>query len=106
MAVVCNGNVYLTVDNDEAEKYMSKGYSLVDERTGKIIKQSVPTEIGPLKKLYSEQLEINEKLTAEIARLQNKIKSLEAGVMSVSNGKSLGSGESDNSPKRRKTSKN
>ena len=106
MAVVCNGNVYLTVDNDEAEKYMSKGYSLVDERTGKIIKQSIPTEIGPLKKLYSEQLEINEKLTAEIARLQNKIKSLEAGVMSVSNDKSLGSGDSDNIPKRRKTSKN
>lgn len=77
MAEVCNGNVYLTISEEEIEKYMAKGFSLVDEKTGKIIKQSIPTEIGPLKKLYSEQLELNKKLTAEIAVLHNKIESLQ-----------------------------
>ena len=77
MAEVCNGNVYLTVSEDEVDKYLSKGYSLVDEKTGKIIKQSIPTEIGPLKKLYSEQLEINKLLTEEINVLRNKLESLQ-----------------------------
>lgn len=77
MAEVCQGNVYLTVEEDEIDKYLAKGFSLVDERTGKILKQSVPTEIGPLKKLYTEQLELNKQLTSEIAVLRNKLESLE-----------------------------
>ena len=77
MAEVCKGNVYLTIDEEDIEKYMAKGFSLVDEKTGRILKQSIPTEIGPLKKLYSEQVELNKKLTEEIAVLRNKIESLQ-----------------------------
>lgn len=77
MAEVCKGNVYLTISEEEIDKYMSKGFSLVDEKTGKVIKQSIPTEIGSLQKLYSEQVELNKKLTEEIALLRNKIESLE-----------------------------
>lgn len=77
MAEVCKGNVYLTISKDEIDKYLSKGFSLIDEKTGKIIKQSIPTEVGPLQKLYEEQLAINKKLTDEIVVLRNKIESLQ-----------------------------
>lgn len=83
MAEVCKGNVYLTILDEEIDSYMAKGYSVVDPVTGKILRQSVPTEIGPLKKLYAEQVELNKKLTSEIAVLRNKIESLEkSGVAS------------------------
>ena len=80
MTEVCKGNVYLDIADEDVEKYMAKGFSVVDPKTGKILKQSIPTEIGPLKKLYSEQLKLNEALQAEIAILRNKINLLEAGV--------------------------
>lgn len=77
MAEVCKANVYLTILDEEIDSYMAKGYSVVDPKTGKILQQSVPTEIGPLKKLYAEQVELNKKLASEIAVLRNKIESLE-----------------------------
>ena len=53
MANVQRGNVFLTVSEEQVEKYLSKGYSLVDE-FGRVIRQSVPTELGELQKAFSE----------------------------------------------------
>ena len=111
MAEVCQGNVYLTVEEDEIDKYLAKGFSLVDERTGKIIKQSIPTEIGPLKKMYSEQVELNQKLASEIALLRNELKSLkemktaEPTASSSSEDSSWDDWTEDNTPKKRKSPK-
>ena len=80
MAEVQRGNVRLTVSEEEVSKYMAKGFSVVDGRTGKIIKQSVPTELGQLQKAYSEHVEIIKNLTAEVERLKAELAGKTAGV--------------------------
>ena len=81
MADVRRGNVILTVSDEEVAKYMAKGYSLIDPKTGAVIKQSIPTELNQLQKAYSEHEEIIKKLNSEIASLHNQIKSLKTGVV-------------------------
>lgn len=79
MAEVQRGNVFLTVSEDEVNKYMAKGFSVVDER-GRVIRQSVPTELGPLQKAYSEHVETIKNLTAEVERLKSELEAVKAGV--------------------------
>lgn len=73
MVEVCRGNVYLDISNDEIDKYMAKGFSIVDKNTGKIIKQSIPTSLDELQKAYSEHVETIKQLNLEIARLKSKL---------------------------------
>lgn len=79
MAEVQRGNVFLTVSEDEINKYMAKGFSVVDER-GRVIRQSVPTELGPLQKAYSEHVETIKKLTAEVEKLKSELEIAKAGA--------------------------
>ena len=80
MAQVQRGNVFLTVSDNELEKYMAKGFSVVDEM-GNVIKQSFPTELRQLQKAWSEHVEIIKQKDEEIARLKAEIEKLKtAGV--------------------------
>ena len=80
MAGVQRGNVFLNVSEEEVNKYMAKGFSLVDEKTGRVIKQCVPTELGQLQKAYSEHVAQIEALTAEVERLKSELEGKKAGA--------------------------
>lgn len=79
MARVQRGNVVLRVSDTEVNKYMAKGFSLIDE-AGRVIKQSVPTELGQLQRAYSEQAAIIEALKAENAELKAQLQDKKAGA--------------------------
>lgn len=80
MAKVKRANVFLTIPDEDIHKYFAKGYSIVDDY-GKVIKQSIPTELSQLQRAYSEHEELIKQKDLEIARLNEEIKALkEAGV--------------------------
>ena len=107
MAQVQRGNVFLTVPEADVDKYMSKGFSLVDE-SGRVIKQCVPTEIGQLQKAYSEHVETIKQRDEEIAKLRAELEALKsAGVKKTPATKSESEESWDNwetseEPKRKK----
>lgn len=84
MVEVCRGNVYLDISNEEIEKYMAKGFSLVDAKTDRIIKQSIPTSLAELQKAYSEHVDTINQLNLEIARLKSKLQAQVEGKTSTS----------------------
>lgn len=80
MVEVCRGNVFLDITEEEVEKYTAKGFSIVDAKTGKIIKQSIPTSLDELQKAYSEHVETIKKLKEELAILKSKLQAKPAEV--------------------------
>ena len=98
MVEVCRGNVYLDISNDEVDKYMAKGFSVVDAKTGKILKQSIPTSLDELQKAYSEHVETIKQLNLEIARLKSKLQAQVEGSKSSTSpkGEKAAEPESDN----------
>ena len=72
MAIVQRANVLLTVPDTEVDKYIAKGYSVLDA-SGNVIKQHVPTELIQLQKAYSDHVEQIKQLTSEIARLKSQL---------------------------------
>ena len=80
MVDVQRGNVFLTIDEEEIEKYMAKGFSVVDAQ-GRVIRESVPTDLRQLQKAYSEHLAIIKQKDSEIASLKSELLALKsAGV--------------------------
>ena len=75
MVQIQRANVVLTVPSSEVDKYMAKGFSVIDEKTGKVIKQSVPTELNQLQKAYSEHVAKIKQLESELAALKSIIQS-------------------------------
>lgn len=71
MIEVQRANVCLTIPEDEVEKYMAKGFSVIDSETGKIVKQSIPTDLRELQKAYTEHVETIKQLTSENASLKS-----------------------------------
>jgi hypothetical protein len=63
-------NVYLDVPADAVDKYISKGYDVVDS-LGNVIKEHVPNDTNSLKLAY-------EKHVAEIADLKKQLAELKA----------------------------
>lgn len=73
MANVRKGNVVLTIPDTDIEKYMAKGYSIINGTTGKVIRQSIPTELKELQKAYSEHVNIISQLKQEIDTLKREL---------------------------------
>ena len=77
---VKRGNVVLTINAELVDRYIAKGYDLID-KTGNVIKKSVPTDVNSLKADYERQLSENKQLKEQIALLkaqlidQNMVKS-------------------------------
>lgn len=67
---VRQGNVYLTINAEDVDRYMAKGFDVVDE-AGNVIKKSVPNDINVLRQAYEQH-------TAEIAKLREENESLKA----------------------------
>lgn len=96
MAQVQRGNVFLEIPDEDINKYMAKGFSVVDAR-GNIIKQCMPTELTQLQRAYTEHEEIIKQLNSEIALL--KIQLAEAKASAAPTGDVASAGEA---PKRRR----
>ena len=69
------GGSYLTISATSIDRYLAKGYDVVDEK-GNVLKASIPNDINTLRVAYSQHV-------AEIKELKQRIKELEAGDKSV-----------------------
>ena len=68
-------NVFLDVVPELVDKYMAKGYDIVDA-TGNVLKKSVPTDIASLKSAYDQHVK-------KIAELEETIKNLKAEIVKL-----------------------
>ena len=65
---VRHGNVFLDISPESVEKYMAKGFDIVDER-GNVIKECIPSDVNSLRAAYDKHV-------AQIAELEKQIKEL------------------------------
>lgn len=83
MILVKRENVMYQISEDEKQKYISVGYSVIDEKTGKVIERPQFGNITPEeaeKKVEKATKKINaelEEANKEIAELKTKIAELE-----------------------------
>lgn len=76
MTIVEKGNVVLEIKDSEVERYLDLGYNVTDGK-GNIIKESIPTDLGSLRKAYMEHTEEIKALKAKIEQLQNPVQQVE-----------------------------
>ena len=76
---VRKGGSYLTIPVLAIERYMAKGYDLVDNH-GNVLKACVPNDIGTLQKAFVDKSAEIERLTQEVKRLKGEIEKLLAFV--------------------------
>ena len=69
---VKRSNVVLKVAREDADRYIAKGYDLIDAE-GKVLKASVPTDVGALQKALSDKDKEIQKLKTEIASLKSEL---------------------------------
>lgn len=70
---VRRGGSYLRISPSAVERYMAKGYDVVDE-AGNVLQGNIPNDINVLKNAYKEHVEEIKKLKEEIAQLKAKPK--------------------------------
>ena len=68
---VKRGGAFLTIPANAVDRYMARGYDVVDSQ-GNVIKESVPNDLNALKIAYQKHV-------AEIAELKKKIAELQNG---------------------------
>ena len=68
---VRRGGSYLTIPALAVDRYMAKGYDVVDDK-GNIIQSSVPNDVTILKRAYEEHVAEIKKLKEEIAQLKSE----------------------------------
>jgi hypothetical protein len=66
---VRRGGSYLTIPALAVERYMAKGYDVVDN-AGNIVQSGTPNDINILKRAYEQHVEEIKKLKEEIAQLK------------------------------------
>lgn len=72
---VKRANVVLGISESQLDYYMNQGYDVIDE-TGKVIKASVPTDVGTLQKAYFDHINEIGAMKEEIEALKLEIESL------------------------------
>lgn len=72
-ATVRRGGSYLTIPANAVERYLAKGYDVVDENDT-VIKSSVPNDINTLKIAYEQHI-------AKIKELEAQVKELKAQIV-------------------------
>jgi len=69
---VQRANKFLRVPADAVDRYIAKGYDVVDDNDRVIVK-SIPNDVNTLKAEYSRQLELIKKLEAENTELKKQL---------------------------------
>ena len=67
------GNVVLEIPEDYVQRYIDRGFNLLD-KNGKVIKASIPNDIGTLQKAFVEHIEEIKELRAKLAQLKEQDK--------------------------------
>lgn len=80
VVTVKRGGSYLTVPATAVERYLAKGYDVVDEND-KVVESSVPNDINLLKIAFKEHTKKIQELEAEIAQLKSKKQASEKVVI-------------------------
>lgn len=76
MIKVQRANVILSIRSDEKEEYMQKGYSVIDDTTGKIVEEAISNDVNFLQKQVKEYRETISAKDAEIKKLKSEITKL------------------------------
>ena len=65
---VRRGNVILEIedDADNVQRYLDKGYSLIDQETEEVIKEAIPNDVNELRALVVKQRKTIEELQAKL----------------------------------------
>lgn len=79
MVDVKRDNVVLSIEEEDVERYFAKGYSVLD-KFGNVVKASVPSDVGTLRKAFVEHTELLKQKDNEIADLRSQIETLLATV--------------------------
>lgn len=79
MATIRRANVILTVNEDQVERYLDSGYSLIDENTGEVIKEStgVPQDLTTLRDAYVNHKRQIAELKARLAKYEKPVEDVE-----------------------------
>ena len=72
MAIVKRANVVLRVTDAELDKYLAKGYNVIDE-SGNIVREADPNDVPSLKAAYVKHKEEIAELKAQISELNLKL---------------------------------
>ena len=61
-------NVILQIedDADNVQRYLDKGYSLIDQKTEEVIKEAIPHDVNELRALVAKQNKTIEELRAKL----------------------------------------
>lgn len=73
MVYVQRANVVLRIKESAADRYLAKGYNILEEDGKTVIKEAMPRTVGELQVAYSNHLKEIEALKAEIEELKAKV---------------------------------
>lgn len=73
MKMVMKGNKQLRVPEERVPMYLAQGYSEVDAKTGKVIREPKQDELKVLKKENKELKEENKELKEKIKALESEL---------------------------------
>ena len=79
---VRKGGIYLDVPESAVQRYMARGYDVVD-RYGNVIKACVPNELGVLQKAFVDKSAEIERLMADNLALRKQIEDLLAAISDI-----------------------
>lgn len=74
---VRKGNKILSVADDAIDRYMSAGYSVIDE-TGEVVNKATPVDVSTLKMEYAKMADEIENFKCEVEALKTANASLQA----------------------------
>lgn len=70
---VRRGGTYLTIAATSVERYIAKGFDIVDN-DGNVIRESVPNDVNALRKAFEDHVAKIKSLEAEISQLKDQLK--------------------------------
>lgn len=77
MNIVRRANVVLKVRDEEVDKYLARGFSLLNEN-GEVIRSATPNDLATFKEAYIRQSKEIEELNSQIEELNSQIEELKA----------------------------
>lgn len=87
MSQVRKGNRIITIEPHKVDDFIARGYDLIEEETGEVVKKGDPVSLADFKREYSSlKAQIKEKdariveLEAQNADLTTKVEELEANA--------------------------
>lgn len=73
---VQRGNVFLTVQAEDKQKYLDLGYNIVD-KTGNVLQEAVPSNVATLRIAFTQHTAKIKELEKQIEELTEQLESLQ-----------------------------